>query len=471
MLNPFFQQGSKSEQGLIQDLINEQLRMYGIDVHYIPRSFITEKTVIREVIESEFNNAYPIEAYIDNYEGYGDNTTILSKFGIQALNEVNLIISRERFKNYISPLIQNQTNIKLSSRPKEGDLIYFPLGNRLFEIKFVEHEKPFYQLQGLYTYQLKCELFRYEDELIDTDIDEIDDLVSGTDSVDGDKNPIGNVFNLTMVGAGATATALASVVNGGVRYIQVTNRGGGYTSTPTVGISSSPSGRTASAIAIMIDNIVVCNQNVSPNTSSVQSVEITNPGFGYTVAPGVRFIGGGGKGSTGIASIGNGVVGVITVTNSGSGYVTPPTITFTGVSTVSAAATAVVSAGGSITSIRITNAGAGYTVAPTITIGNPILTSSGNFVLNEVVVGSSSSTTARVKSWNSITRVLQVSQITGKFVVGENIVGAASSASYYLKTVDDYVRIADDGYAANNEIEDEADQIIDFSEVNPFGMP
>jgi hypothetical protein len=471
MLNPFFQQGSKSEQGLIQDLINEQLRMYGIDVHYIPRSFITEKTVIREVIESEFNNAYPIEAYIDNYEGYGDNTTILSKFGIQSLNEINLIISRERFKNYISPLIQNQTNIKLSSRPKEGDLIYFPLGNRLFEIKFVEHEKPFYQLQGLYTYQLKCELFRYEDELIDTDIDEIDDLVSGTDSVDGDKNPIGNVFNLTMVGAGATATALASVVNGGVRYIQVTNRGGGYTSTPTVGISSSPSGRTASAIAIMIDNIVVCNQNVSPNTSSVQSVEITNPGFGYTVAPGVRFIGGGGKGSTGIASIGNGVVGVITVTNSGSGYVTPPTITFTGVSTVSAAATAVVSAGGSITSIRITNAGAGYTVAPTITIGNPILTSSGNFVLNEVVVGSSSSTTARVKSWNSITRVLQVSQITGKFVVGENIVGAASSASYYLKTVDDYVRIADDGYAANNEIEDEADQIIDFSEVNPFGMP
>jgi len=387
MLNPFFQQGSKSEQGLIQDLINEQLRMYGIDVHYIPRSFITEKTVIREVIESEFNNAYPIEAYIDNYEGYGDNTTILSKFGIQSLNEINLIISRERFKNYISPLIQNQTNIKLSSRPKEGDLIYFPLGNRLFEIKFVEHEKPFYQLQGLYTYQLKCELFRYEDELI------------------------------------------------------------------------------------MIDNIVVCNQNVSPNTSSVQSVEITNPGFGYTVAPGVRFIGGGGKGSTGIASIGNGVVGVITVTNSGSGYVTPPTITFTGVSTVSAAATAVVSAGGSITSIRITNAGAGYTVAPTITIGNPILTSSGNFVLNEVVVGSSSSTTARVKSWNSITRVLQVSQITGKFVVGENIVGAASSASYYLKTVDDYVRIADDGYAANNEIEDEADQIIDFSEVNPFGMP
>ena len=143
MLNPFFLQGSKSEQGLIQDLINEQLMMYGIEVYYLPRKYITEKKVIREVIESEFSNAYPIEAYLDNFEGYGDNTTILSKFGIQALNEINLIISRERFKTYISPLIENIPNIKLSTRPKEGDLIYFPLGDRIFEIKYVEHEKPF----------------------------------------------------------------------------------------------------------------------------------------------------------------------------------------------------------------------------------------------------------------------------------------------------------------------------------------
>ena len=103
MLNPFFLQGSRAEQGLIQDLINEQLRMYGVEVHYLPRQFITEKTVIREVIESEFNNAYPIEAYVDTYDGYSDNPTILSKFGIQALNEITLTISRERFKTYISP--------------------------------------------------------------------------------------------------------------------------------------------------------------------------------------------------------------------------------------------------------------------------------------------------------------------------------------------------------------------------------
>jgi hypothetical protein len=156
MLNPFFLQGSKSEQSLIQDLINEQLRMYGVEVYYLPRQYVTEKTVIREVIESEFNDAYPIEAYVETYDGYSDNPTILSKFGIQSLNEITLIISRERYTNYISSLIINKDNIKISSRPKEGDLIYFPLGKRLFEIKYVEHEKPFYQLQGLYTYQLRC---------------------------------------------------------------------------------------------------------------------------------------------------------------------------------------------------------------------------------------------------------------------------------------------------------------------------
>lgn len=472
MLNPFFLQGSKTEQGLIQDLINEQLRMYGVEVHYLPRQYITEKTIIREVIESEFNNAYPIEAYVDSFDGYGDNPTILSKFGIQALNEINLVISRERFKNYISPLIQNQSDIKLSSRPKEGDLIYFPLGKRLFEIKYVEHEKPFYQLQGLYTYQLRCELFRYEDEIIDTSIDEIDELISGNDSTDSEKNPIGNLINLTMAGVGVTATATVSIVNGGVRYITVTNRGGGYTSIPAVGISSAPSGgKTATAAAEMIGGIVVCNDNVNPQARSVQRVYVTNAGYGYTTPPGVRFIGGGGSGATATATIGDGIVGVITVTNSGSGYVNPPSITFSGISSVSAAATAVVSAAGSITSIYITNAGLGYTIAPMITIGNPLLTSTGNFIFNEKVTGSESGVTAVVKSWNSTTNVLQVSKITGSFIPGENIIGSASSASHYLRSVDVVPSLNKDGYAANDEIEQEADQIIEFDEVNPFGMP
>ena len=184
MLNPFFLQGSNSEQNLVQDLINEQLRMYGVEVYYLPRRYVTEKTIIREVIESQFVDAYPLEAYIENYEGYEGNTTILSKLGIQSSQEISLIISQERFETYITPLIKNKSNIKLSTRPKEGDLIYFPLGDRLFEIKFVEHEKPFYQLQKNYVYLLKCELFRYEDEVIDTNIDEIDNILIGEDGDD-----------------------------------------------------------------------------------------------------------------------------------------------------------------------------------------------------------------------------------------------------------------------------------------------
>jgi len=468
MLNPFFLQGSKSEQGLIQDLINEQLRMYGVEVYYLPRKYITEKTVIKELIESSFNSAYPIEAYVNTYDGYGDNPTILSKFGIQALNEITLTISRERFKNYITPLIKDQSNIKLSSRPKEGDLVYFPLGDRLFEIKYVEHEKPFYQLQGLYTYELRCELFRYEDEVIDTSIDEIDDNISG--SIGEDTKPIGVVQKLIMVGPGVNATADSQIVNGGVTSITVTNRGGGYTSTPTVGISSAPiGGKTASAIAKMIGGIVVCTDNTNPSAQSVQSVELINAGYGYTTSPRVRFIGGGGNGATGIASIGNGIVGIITITNSGSGYVNPPNITFTGISSVSAAATAVVSSAGTITSIRITNAGLGYTVAPTITISPPNVGGIGTFVFNEVITGSQSGVKGRVRSWSSVTNSLEVSNVNGQFIVGEDIVGSASSASYSLRRIDTF--IVKDGFANNDEIESEADNIVDFSERNPFGMP
>ena len=475
MLNPFFQQGSREEQGLIQDLINEQLRMYGVEVYYLPRKYLTEKTVIKEVIESKFDDAYPIEAYVENFDGYSDNTTILSKFGIQSTQEINLIISQERYKNYIAPLISGKSNIKLSSRPKEGDLIYFPLGDRLFEIKFVEHEKPFYQLQKNYVYELRCELFRYEDEVIDTGVLEIDDVLQGIESADGvgenGEIYIGRTQTLTLVGAGSTATAITSIVNGGIRLITVTNRGGGYTSIPTVGISSAPPGGiTGIASAVMIGGIVVCNSNVNPSAQSVQEVQIVNAGSGYTSIPKVRFIGGGeGSGASATATIGDGVVGIITVTGSGSGYSDSPTITFSGISTVSAAATAVVSSAGTITSIRITNSGLGYTAAPTITISSPYSSGIGTFIFNETITGSNSGVTAIVRNWNVNNSELKISNLTGSFIAGETVVGSASSASYSIRSINSDVN--DDGYADNNEIELEADSIIDFTESNPFGMP
>jgi len=459
MLNPFFLQGSKSEQSLVQDLINEQLRMYGVEVYYIPRQYLTTKTIIREVIESEFNNAYPIEAYVETYDGYEGQGTLLSKFGVQPLNDLTLTISKERYETYITPLIKNIPDIQLASRPKEGDLIYFPLGDRLFEIKFVEHEQPFYQLQKTYVYQLKCELFRYEDEIIDTSIDEIDDNIENE----------GYIQTLTMVGSGVTALATTGIVNGGVRYVTVTKRGNGYTSAPTVAISSAPAGGlTAVGIATLIEGIVDCNGTIS---KKIQGVEIVNPGYGYTVAPGIVFVGGGGSGAAATSVIGDGIVGIITVSNGGSGYSVAPSVTFSSPPGAGTTATgrAVIDGLGVVTQIRITNAGLGYTVAPTITIGSPYMVGVGTYTYNEGVTGSVSGATAKVRSWNATTNELKLANVHGIFVNNENIIGTASSATYKVRVINTYNQ--NDKFGQNEDIENESDLILDFSESNPFGNP
>jgi hypothetical protein len=433
--------------------------MYGVEIYYIPRKYITKKSVIREVIESKFTQALPIEAYVNTYDGYEGQGTILSKFGIQPLTDLTVTISRERFENYITPLIKDRPNVELSTRPKEGDLIWFPLGDRLFEIKFVEHEQPFYQLQKTYVYELKCELFRYEDEELNTDVAEIDDNILND----------GYTQTLRLVGVGTTATAITGILNGAVRLITVTNRGYGYTSLPQVAISSAPAGGlTAVGIATFIDTIVDCNGTTS---NKIQGVELINPGYGYTVAPGVVFVGGGGAGAAATAAIGNGVVGVITVTSGGGGYATPPIITIPAAPAggINATARAYINTVGVVTSIRIVNAGAGYTVTPTITIAAPASSGVGTYIHGETVTGSISGTTALVKSWNAPTGELNVYKINGNFVNGDVITGTGSSAAYKLRTysTDDNV----DRYAQNDSIESEADQIVDFSESNPFGNP
>ncbi len=477
MLNPFFQQGSKSEQNLVQDLINEQLRMYGVEVHYLPRKYMNEKTVIREVVQSVFDDSYPLEAYVDNFDGYAENPTLLSKFGIEQTNEVTLVISRERWETYIQPLLKNESNVKLTTRPKEGDLVYFPLGDRLFEIKYVEHEKPFYQLKKNYVYTLKCELFRYEDEVIDTGVAEIDDNLTGDNadgtSEDGLSTLLGSSQTLTLVGSGATASAVIGFnTEGSIRLITLSNRGGGYSAIPTIGVSSAPAGGVTGILtATMISGINVCNLNISDNLKSVQQVVITNPGAGYTIAPTLQVTGGGGSGAAGTVFIGDGAVGIVTLSDAGSGYTTAPTVTITapvGVGT-QATAEAVVSSAGTITSINIVNAGAGYTSSPTITIGDPSLDNSGNFKFNEIVTGSITGVKGRVRTWSATTNVLEVANVSGMFSIGEDITGNSSGAVHALRVVSEDP--PEDGFADNVNIESAADDILDFSEQNPFGIP
>ena len=471
MLNPFFLQGSRGEQGLVQDLINEQLKIYGVEVYYLPRRYVTEKTIMKEVVESEFRNAYPIEAYVDNYDGYGGQGTLLSKFGIQEIDDLTLIISKERYENYIGPLSKDIPDAKLTSRPKEGDLIYFPLGDRLFEIKYVEHEQPFYQLKKNYVYELKCELYRYQDEDIDTDVEFIDD----------NTKDIGYIQTLQMIGAGSTATAITSIVNGGVQYVDVTNRGKDYLGVPRVAFSAAPDGgTTAVGVATMLGGLISCTPD-DKNKLMVQGVELSNPGSGYTVAPKVLFFTDGepGSGAEATAYINDGIIGIVTITDGGGGYITPPPVSFVGVGSTSPEVYAVVSAAGTISQIRITNAGYGYTEPPTIVIGDPIsFGGSGSYVYNEIVTGSSSGVTGRVKSWNAVTNVLEVANINGDFTSGESLVGEESGASYSLIILNtDNLEDSGDStnksgqYEDNNQIQIEADGILDFTERNPFGMP
>jgi len=470
-LNPFFQQGSSGEQSLVQSLINEQLKMYGVDVHYMPRKYLSEKSILKEVVQSKFDDAYPIEAYIDNFDGYDDMPSTLSKFGIQATNEVTLIISRERFETYISPLMKNESNVKLSTRPKEGDLIYFPLGDRLFEIKYVEHEKPFYQLRDNYVYKLTCELFRYEDEVIDTGVEEIDDTLGGIEGADGEEILIGSggTQKLTLVGTASQATASIGIINGGIQQIFLSNRGKGFTFAPRVAISSAPAGGLSGIATSKLLSGIAVEGNISDSKKSVvQFIDLVNPGFGYTSNPTIQVIGDG-AGVAATSKIENGVVGIVTITSGGSGYTTSPTITFTGLSTVSAAATAIVSAAGTISAIHIRNAGVGYTVTPTISIASPGSSGSGNYSFNETITGGTSGATARIRTWDAVTNELEIYNITGTFRTGETITGSSSGASHLIRLID--LTNFDDGFGENDEFELQADAILDFSENNPFGMP
>ena len=453
-LNLFFTQGTKNEQNLVQDLINEQLKMYGVECYYLPRKFLTTNTVIKEVVQSKFDDAYPLEAYVNNYDVYQGNGTVLSKFGIEVQQDINLTISKDRFENYITPLIRNESGIKLSTRPKEGDLIWFPLDDRLYEIKFVEHAKPFYQLKELYVYELQCEVFRYEDETVDT----------GIGSIDDETEDLGYNQTLTLTGVGTTATAVTTFTNGGVQFIDLLNSGSGYRATPTVAISSAPSGGiTATAVAITTSAVGLTT------SFAIESIRITDPGAGYTEIPSVTFSGGGGTGiavTVGIAT--TGTVGVVTITDGGSGYYgTTPTITFTAPGTGTTAIGEVIAVGGTIQSARLSNAGAGYTTVPTITISNPGLLGSGDFYFNEEVTGGTTGTKARVKSWDATTKTLVVGIATGTFLQGESITGDESSAVYTLAvdTTDDIVT----PYADNQTIQSEGDDILDWTRKNPFG--
>ena len=360
-LNSYFLQGSQGEQRLVQNLINEHLKIYGVEVTYIPRKFVNKKSIIEEIQASKFDDNFSIEAYVNSYDGYSGAGDVLTKFGMSLRDEVELTVSKERFEEFIAPFMSASDEIDLSSRPREGDLIFFPLGERLFEVKFVEHEEPFYQLGKNYVYKLKCELFEYEDEIIDTSLDIIDTQVQEE----------GYIATLQLVGIGRSATALATRGTGYIREIFLNNDGSGFTSNPTVAISTSPTGDNATAVAFTTERAGV---------RSVEKILMTNAGSGYVSIPTITISGGGGTGAAATCSVNTTSTGVIrfTITDTGIGFGTVPIVTVDNpagaVASDKAVGIASIGAFGNfnrVNSIFVQNAGQGYTNNPAVTINPP----------------------------------------------------------------------------------------------------
>ena len=171
-LNTLFPRGNENEQQLTEQLIIEAIKMHGREFFYIPRTTVAIDKILGEDNLSKFEHAYPIECYMDNIDSFSGNNVFMSKFGMFIEEQAQLTISRQRWEQ----LIGSQGTSILPQRPAEGDLLYFPLTTGLFEIKFVEHQNPFYQLGRLYVYKLKVELFQYSSERVTTDVDELDQM-------------------------------------------------------------------------------------------------------------------------------------------------------------------------------------------------------------------------------------------------------------------------------------------------------
>lgn len=163
--NLYFSQKVKSEQDLYENIVIESLKMYGQDVYFMPRSIVARDTVFSEDVVSRFDDAHLVEVYLENVEGYGGDGDLFTRFGVEIRDQANFILSKKRWDE----VMQDASTSQL--RPYEGDLIYIPLSNSIFEITRVEDERPFYQLSNLPVYRLTCELFEYSGEQFQTGIE------------------------------------------------------------------------------------------------------------------------------------------------------------------------------------------------------------------------------------------------------------------------------------------------------------
>ena len=267
--------GSAQEQKTIENLIVETIEIYGQDIYYVPRTIVNKDTVFGEDSDTKFESAKAIRAYVNNVEGWEGQGELLSKFGVRIEDKTTFIFSRDKFKEHVD----DSTVLNVEGRPNEGDLIWFPTTKHLFQIMFVEAEKPFYQLGKGYVWECQCELFEYSDEEIDTGITDLDNI----------ETAFANAITVGLVAGGTGTFTVGETITGGTsnvtaevksfdaatRTLIVINRSGTFTVPETVtGGTSSASWTTATYNTIDNQNLEY-DQNNDFETLDNQIIDFT----------------------------------------------------------------------------------------------------------------------------------------------------------------------------------------------------
>ena len=265
--------GHYGEQNLIEDLIVESIKIYGIDCYYLPRTIVSEDLLFGEDTLSKFDNAYQLEMYIKSVNGFEGDGTFLSKFGLEIRDEMVLSVSQRRFGEEIP----YDDTTKEAGRPVEGDLIYFPLNKKIYEIKFVEHEVVFYQMGKLQTYDLTCELFEYSSERIDTGIQAIDAIEDKYSLAD--QNVRISLETYLPIGE-AVAIVADAIISGATIVNQSAEQPNNYV--PNIGIEP-PQGTPVRATGTVNFKQLNDTDNLSGviANDAISSISVETPGFPY----------------------------------------------------------------------------------------------------------------------------------------------------------------------------------------------